>query len=208
MYTYPDVPNYEHNDRTVLLYPGAEAKTVPELFTKLQVPTYTELMLSELPAGYNVGTLQTKIVRKNCSNQIFHVEKLPIDRVVLIDSTWNQSRGIYSDERLQKIPKIILQNRPSQFWRYQKGSPRWYLSTVEALHQLMLELHLCAWGCSEQYKSELIKDYPVHGPENHEQCTPYNGQYDNLLYFFKYMYEKLNTLYSHGDLLAYKRPML
>lgn len=163
-------------------------------------------MLSQLPAGYNVGTLRTKIMNKNTENQIFHVKNLPIDRVVLIDSTWNQSRGIYSDERLKKIPKIVLQNRPSQFWRHQKGSPRWYLSTVEALHQLMLELHLCAWGCSENYKSDLTKDYPVH-EDDHAHCKPYSGQYDNLLYFFKYMYEKLHSLYKHDDLLAYKRPM-
>lgn len=207
VYTYPDVPDYVLDDRTVLLYPGAEAKTVPELFTNQQEPTYSEFMISQQPAGYNVGTLRTKIMNKNRENQIYHVKNLPIDKVVLIDSTWNQSRGIYSDERLQKIPKIVLQNRPSQFWRHQKGSPRWYLSTVEALHELMLELHLCAWGCSEHYKSDLTKDYPVHRDENHPHCKPYNGQYDNLLYFFKYMYEKLHSLYRHDDLLAYKRPM-
>lgn len=208
VYTYPNVPDYALDDRTVLLYPGAEARTVPELFTNKQEPTYSEFMLSQLPAGYNVGTLRTKTMLKNCENQIYHVEKLPIERVVLIDSTWNQSRGIYSDERLQKIPKIVLQNRPSQFWRHQKGSPRWYLSTVEALHQLMLELHLCAWGCSDYYKYDLTKDYPVHNEENHPYCKPYNGQYDNLLYFFKYMYEKLHSLYRHEDLLAYQRPMV
>lgn len=209
VYTYPNVPDYSLDGRTVLLYPGAEAKTVPELFTEKQIsPSYSERLLAQLPSGYNVGTLMTKVLGESKENKIHHVDNLPINRVVLIDSTWNQSRGIYCDERLQKIPTVVLQNRPSQFWRHQKGSPRWYLSTVEALHQLMLELHLCAWGCSKSYKSDLTQDYLVHDTEpNHSHCKPYSGEYDNLLYFFKYMYEKLHTLYKHEDLLAYKRPM-
>lgn len=202
------MPQYEYNGRTVLLYPGTDACTVRELFTGKQTAVgYLEKRLAELPAGYNVGTLMTKTYNRDDSQHIYHVKRLPIDRVVLIDSTWNQSRGIFADERLQKIPKIVLQNRVSQFWRHQKGSPRWYLSTVEALHQLMLELHLCAWGRHKHYISDLTITYPVHNEDDHSECSPYRGQYDNLLYFFKYMYEKLHALYKHDELLAYKRPM-
>ncbi|CAG9782929.1 unnamed protein product [Diatraea saccharalis] len=211
VYTYPDVPDYDLDGRTVLLYPGTEAQTVRDLFTGITNNiSYTERILSELPHGYNVGTLMTKIVQKEVScEDIYHVKKLPIDCVILIDSTWNQSRGIFADKRLQKLPKIVLQKRPSQFWRHQKGSPRWYLSTVEALHQLMLELHLCAWGRNTNYQNSLALHYPVHDYNtDHSHCEPYEGQYDNLLYFFKYMYEKLHILYRHEDLLAYKRPML
>ncbi|XP_075982928.1 tRNA-uridine aminocarboxypropyltransferase 1 [Anticarsia gemmatalis] len=209
VYTYPDVPEYTLDGRTVLLYPGAEARTVRELFTgKRNTPSYSELLLAELPSGYNVGTLMTKVLNESENDEIFHVDKLPIERVVLIDSTWNQSRGIYADKRLQRIPKIVLQNRASQFWRHQRGSPRWYLSTIEALHQLLLEIHLCAWGRSESYNSFLTNHYPIHSAHvNHPHCQPYEGQYDNLLYFFKFLYEKLHSLYQHEDLLAYKRPM-
>lgn len=210
VYTYPEMPDYDLK-KTVLLYPGAEAKSVSQLFEKeSRSGTYSQKLLAELPSGYNVGTLMKKIfTEEHTINQIFHVKELPIDKVVLIDSTWNQSRGIFADERLQKIPKIVLQNRPSQFWRHQKGSPRWYLSTVEALHQLMLELHLCAWGRNADYKSHLTAHFPIHSPQEHvNQCQPYMGQYDDLLYFFKYMYQKLHTLYKHEDMLAYKRPMI
>lgn len=208
IYTYPNVPEYDNDGRTVLLYPGAEAKTVRELFTgKQDKATYAELMLTKLPSGYNVGTLMTQILTSSDCHEIYHVNKFPIDRVILIDSTWNQSRGIYADERLKKIPTIVLQKRASQFWRHQKGSPRWYLSTIEALHQLMLELHLYAWGRNKHYISYLTIHYPIHSQDDHSQCKPYSGQYDNLLFFFKYMYEKLHSLYKHEDLLAYKRPM-
>ncbi|RVE51434.1 hypothetical protein evm_003835 [Chilo suppressalis] len=211
IYTYPHVPHYYLDNRTVLLYPGTEAKTVRQLFTgESNNVSYNESILSELPYGFNVGTLMTKIIGDNFQcEDIYHNKELPVDKVVLIDSTWNQSRGIFADKRLNTLPKIVLQNRPSQFWRHQKGSPRWYLSTIEAVHQLMLELHLCAWGRSVDYKSSLTMHYPVHESNiEHSHCTPYEGQYDNLLYFFKFMYEKLHTLYKHEDMLAYKRPML
>lgn len=209
VYTYPDVPEYSLDGRTVLLFPGASARTVKELFTgKKDGPTYSDLLLAELPSGYNVCTMMTKIFHSDNIDEIHHVQKLPVDRVVLIDSTWNQSKGIYADERIRKIPTIVLQRRASQFWRHQRGSPRWYLSTIEALHQLLLELHVCAWGRSEQYESTLTIDSPIHkAEEDHPQCQPYTGQYDNLLFFFKFMYEKLHSLYKHDDLLAYKRPM-
>ncbi|XP_053601415.1 tRNA-uridine aminocarboxypropyltransferase 1 [Plodia interpunctella] len=210
IYIYPEIPKYASDDRTVLLYPGVDASTVQDLFTeKKKSVSYSEHLLAELPPGYNVGTLMRKNLGNDTTFKIYHVKELPVDRVILIDSTWNQSRGIFADERLQKMPKIVLQNRASQFWRHQRGSPRWYLSTIEALHQLMLELHISAWGLCTQYSSELTLQYPVHNSdEDHAQCKPYNGQYDNLMYFFKFMYEKLHILYKHDDLLAYKRPML
>ncbi|XP_022119767.1 tRNA-uridine aminocarboxypropyltransferase 1 [Pieris rapae] len=208
IYTYPNIPQYDEDERVVLLYPGTDACTVPELFTgRYEKQSYADHLLAELPHGYNVGTLMKKIFNNNQVHRIFHSENLPIDRLVLIDSTWNQSKGIFADSRLQCIPKVVLQNRVSHFWRHQKGSPRWYLSTIEALHQFLLELHICAWGCDKKYVSELTQEYSIHEEQNHLQCKPYNGQYDELLYFFKFMYEKLHRLYDHENLLAYKRPM-
>jgi hypothetical protein len=40
-----------------------------------------------------------------------------------------------------------------------------------------------------------------------ESFGPYKGEYDNLLFFFCYMYSKIHTLYNHEDLHAYKRPL-
>jgi len=40
-----------------------------------------------------------------------------------------------------------------------------------------------------------------------ESFGPYKGEYDNLLFFFCYMYSKIHTLYNHEDLQAYKRPL-
>jgi hypothetical protein len=42
---------------------------------------------------------------------------------------------------------------------------------------------------------------------NSECFGPYKGEYDNLLFFFCYMYSKIHKLYKHDDLRAYKRPL-
>lgn len=50
----------------------------------------------------------------------------------------------------------------------------------------------------------------INGKET-EECAEinqkYHGEYDNLLYFFKYMYDKIHSIYDHDQLQAYKRPL-
>lgn len=138
--------------------------------------------------------------------------KLPIKKAVFIDSTWNQSKGIYKDERIQRIPCVVIQNRISQFWRHQKGSPRWYLATVEAIHQFLIEIHLHCWGLNPNYKG--INSCFTEKCLNQFEClysadeNAYNGQYDNLLYFFQHMYDLIHKYYNHEELYAYKRRLM
>lgn len=125
---------------------------------------------------------------------------LPFTRVILIDSTWNQSNGIYKDPRLFSLPTVILHEKISQFWRHQKGSPRWYLATIEAIHQLLVETDVCTLA----FRSASIT---ADSSENSSQQL-YDGKYDNLLFFFRFMYTKIHTLYDHDKLLSYKRRLL
>lgn len=112
---------------------------------------------------------------------------------------------------------MILKSRISQFWRHQKKSPRWHLATIEAIHQFLVELHTCALGVEEDYNKfgdsmepkcneRCVKECSITNSEDIMQ--KYNGQYDNLLYFFKYMYEKIHSIYNHNKLQAYKRPLI
>jgi len=123
---------------------------------------------------------------------------------------------IYKDQRLRELQCITLRSRISQFWRHQKKSPRWYLATIEAIHQFLVELHTCALGVAEEYAD--LDGSTLNGEQNSvtnseemEECWEvtqrYNGQYDNLLYFFKYMYDKIHSIYDHDKLWAYKRPL-
>lgn len=159
--TYPCVPEYKDDEKVVLIYPGASARTTKEYFDGKR---------DSLSDG------------------------LPFTRAVFIDSTWNQSKGIYKDERICKLPTIILRNKVSQFWRHQKNSPRWYLATIEAIHQLLVEIDV-ELAKSTEDKCETIKQF-------------YDGKYDDLLFFFCFMYSKIHNLYDHDSLLSYKRPLL
>lgn len=82
------------------------------------------------------------------------------------------------------LPCIKLQLRLSQFWRHQNGSPRWFLATIEAIHQLLVEYTEIEHVTNEPYKN-----------------------YDNLLFFFRFMYEKIHILYEHDKLKSYRRPI-
>jgi len=209
--------------------------------------------------------------------------KFPLVELFFIDSTWNQSRGIYKDQRLREIPCVVIQSRISQFWRHQHGSPRWFLATIEAVHQFLIELHIiCKLGGegllenSEQCKNQNISKLeesssslnsavtpsrsqtsqvnvqtphtvpcsvnPVKNPSQNPEkqpskfvknlslcrgirldpggdhgidlCGPdqwkgkYAGEYDNLLFFFQFMYHKIHSIYDHNKLRSYQRVMI
>jgi len=101
---------------------------------------------------------------------------------------------------------VILRARISYFWRHQKNSPRWYLATIESIHQFLVELHTYALGVEEDYKNIVFnKRHEKKNPEtdkfpyycviNREEIMQkYNGQYDNLLYFFRYIFENLKLI--------------
>ncbi|XP_047107631.1 tRNA-uridine aminocarboxypropyltransferase 1 isoform X1 [Schistocerca piceifrons] len=163
IYTYPDIPHYEEEEKVVLVYPGKAASTIEELF--IQPRSANSNVLDDTKSTWSIKE-----------------GNLPVTRAVFIDSTWNQSRGIYKDPRLRALPCVILQSRLSQFWRHQKGSPRWYLATVEAIHQFLVELVTAS-------------------------SSSYDGEFDSLLFFFRYMYSKIHSLYPNRDLRAYKRPI-
>ncbi|XP_014217077.1 DTW domain-containing protein 1 [Copidosoma floridanum] len=185
IYTYPDFPEFPDKETTVLIFPGKNPMNVEDLFIK--------------------NKDENKILIKSTKN------KFPITRAVFIDSTWHQTKSIYKDQRLRDLPCVILRSRISQFWRHQKKSPRWYLATVEAIHQLLVELHVSSFGIVDNYADieDLISTKDVKSNVTEEYlCQPYNGQYDNLLFFFKYMYEKIHEIYDHDKLWAYKRPLL
>lgn len=236
IYTYPNIPDYSRKlDETVLIFPSTASRTVWQLFEG-QTPNCNQF--SDYPKGYNIGTLlKRRIIEDNCSDESGKTELLlqqeqehkqnqetqmevnannfPIKRAVFIDSTWNQSRSLYKDSRINALPTVVLQNRCSQFWRYQSGCPRWYLATIEAIHQFLLELHIHAWGVNTHYRGlenlEIAEDFAkrarfVNAEENDLAAeAPYNGQYDNLMFFFANMYDLIHKYYDHKSLKSYKQ---
>ncbi|XP_002136980.2 DTW domain-containing protein 1 [Drosophila pseudoobscura] len=226
IHTYPDIPDYRLDKDVVLIFPSAKSLTVPQLFER-----NVQLKIDDnygLPKGHHMGTMLRRRVDEievledqpeTTSKRSYTYGNLPVRRAVFIDSTWNQSRGIYADERVRGLRTVVLQNRLSQFWRHQRGSPRWYLATIEAIHQFVLEVHVNAWGLNSAYRGldnleitegfhQLAAPLTREAPsEDVERESPYNGQYDNLLYFFANMYDLIHKYYDHNDLISYRRPI-
>ncbi|KAI9584942.1 tRNA-uridine aminocarboxypropyltransferase 1 [Glossina fuscipes] len=218
IYTYPNIPDYQKDrEDVILIFPSAQSITVPQLFER-KVKIYNEHTFA-YHKGYNVGTLLKSRMKEIIEDDSVQsrLEYLPLKKAIFIDSTWNQSRSIYKDERIKCLKSVVLQNRSSQFWRHQKNSPRWYLATIEAIHQFLLELHINAWGLNSKYKGlenleiddNLYKIAQIieTGINNVEPTAPYNGQYDNLMYFFANMYNLIHKYYDHNELKSYRRPI-
>uniref|UniRef100_A0A182VY53 tRNA-uridine aminocarboxypropyltransferase 1 n=1 Tax=Anopheles minimus TaxID=112268 RepID=A0A182VY53_9DIPT len=226
IYTYPNIPDYRAEEGVVLIFPTPTALTVASLFSG---ETYQMKENYGLPKGYHMGTLLRFRLNDIVDAHLQHhqtnessteecsASSFPVKRAVFIDSTWSQCRGIYKDERLSSLRTVVIQNRISQFWRHQRNSPRWFLATVEAIHQFVLEVHIAAWGLDSRYrgldhihlKMDLIpKDRIIHPHEvKPDEVQPYNGQYDNILFFFRHMYNLIHKHYDHEKLKAYKRPL-
>nr|XP_023014124.1 DTW domain-containing protein 1 [Leptinotarsa decemlineata] len=216
IYTYPNIPDYR-NENVVLIFPSQQAINVSQLVSSNlpldSIKGCKNDSLDEIPKGHHRSTLM-KYIPESREDYEFNrtTKELPISKAIFIDSTWNQSRGIYKDERIKRIPCVVIQNRISQFWRHQKGSPRWYLSTIEAIHQFLIEVHLHCWGLNPNYSG--IKNCVTEKCLSHfeglysSESQAYNGQYDNLLYFFHHMYDLIHKYYQHKDLYAYKRRLL
>ncbi|XP_046466396.1 tRNA-uridine aminocarboxypropyltransferase 1 [Neodiprion pinetum] len=187
IYTYPEFPEILVDDKVVLIFPSKTACSIEDLFTR-------------------------KVDHGGHSKEQRIHNEFPITRAIFIDSTWHQTKSIYKDPRLRELDCVVLKSRISQFWRHQKSSPRWYLATIEAIHQFLVELHTNAFGALENYSAEPLEAVEAENPTDDIAESflthKYSGQYDNLLYFFKYMYEKIHSIYDHDKLWAYKRPLI
>ncbi|CAL1535654.1 unnamed protein product [Lymnaea stagnalis] len=106
---------------------------------------------------------------------------LPFDRVVFVDSTWNQTHNIINDERLKNLKRVELRSRNTHFWRCQDGKPKTYLSTIEAIYYFIKDFHTIFIN------------------------SEYNHEYDNLLFFFSFMYQKIRKNSGGNHLKAYQR---
>ena len=124
-----------------------------------------------------MGPLRHSLTVTRQSRTEFRSNKMKLisDKIVFIDSTWNQCYKISQDPRIKDLPQVIINSRSTLFWRYQAGKPKEYLSTIEAIYYLCVDYQEIILG------------------EEHD------GKFDNLLFFFKFMYEKIHELYQENQ---------
>lgn len=86
----------------VLLFPGPDAMTVEELWEHFSADT----------CG---GEPRPKRLKVNEQSDGAETHICPVHRVIFIDSTWNQTTRIITDERLQGTDRKNIQNSDSTF---------------------------------------------------------------------------------------------
>ncbi|NXA33171.1 DTWD1 protein, partial [Eudromia elegans] len=170
IYKYPCIPEYkEKRHETALIFPGPNSISVKDIALHLQKYAKKSVCYNDDDCSREPILKQAKIepeeekdLKEGISSNRSECTKLK--KIVFIDSTWNQTNKIITDERLQGLLQIELKTRKTCFWRHQKGKPDTYLSTIEAIYYFLVDYH-----------QEILK-------EN------YKGQYDNMLFFFTFMY--------------------
>lgn len=177
IYTYPCIPEFD-KDKAVLVFPGPGAVSVQDMLQCLHdrsnsgshdssnEPCVKRFKSEDVQSATHTAENSesgTPDEAKSSESRVY-----PLQRVVFIDSTWNQTNKISTDERLQDLLQVELKMRKTCFWRRQKGKPDTYLATIEAIYYF-------------------LKDF-------HEHCLAqeYNGEYDNLLFFYSYLHSVIN----------------
>lgn len=89
-----------------------------------------------------------------------------------------------------------------------------------AIHQFLLEVHINAWGLNRTYcrsldsleiQTNFINEHLIIDKKDAEHvdgCTdPYNGQYDNLFFFYTHIYQLIHEYYDRTDSKTARRPI-
>ncbi|KAM6425856.1 tRNA-uridine aminocarboxypropyltransferase 1 isoform 1-T1 [Liasis olivaceus] len=170
IYTYPCIPDYEEMQHEIaLIFPGPNSVSVGNVPLSLQAQCKMDTK------GLSAEPVLKCAKLEPSHSSIMSEDKLPkgknaaLKKIIFIDSTWNQTNKIITDERLQGLLQIELKSRKTCFWRHQKGKPETYLSTIEAIYYFLVDYH-----------KEVLKE-------------KYDGQYDNLLFFFSFMYKLIRN---------------
>uniref|UniRef100_A0A8C9Q1M3 tRNA-uridine aminocarboxypropyltransferase 1 n=1 Tax=Spermophilus dauricus TaxID=99837 RepID=A0A8C9Q1M3_SPEDA len=176
IYTYPCIPEYEEKDHeVVLVFPGPQSISIKDISFHLQKRSQNK------SRGQNDDLDKPSFKRKKIEDQEDYdlndsmCKNTILKKIIFIDSTWNQTNKIFSDERLQGLLQVELKTRKTCFWRHQKGKPDTFLSTIEAIYYFLVDYH-----------TDVLKE-------------KYKGQYDNLLFFYSFMYHLIKNAKCSGD---------
>ncbi|KAJ4461502.1 putative DTW domain protein [Paratrimastix pyriformis] len=113
------------------------------------------------------------------ARSLHEIDLRRVKRVVFIDSTWQKAGSVLHHPTLANIPRVKIEAENTAFWRYQDVSPH-CLATIEAIYYFFREFANAKDG-------------------------RYEGQYDNLLYFFSYYYDKIQSYYRSDPSLKFSK---
>ncbi|KAJ2788142.1 hypothetical protein GGI15_000163 [Coemansia interrupta] len=140
---------------------AVHAKLIAPSDTRLT--TYTEASLADVDLSRTLLLFPGPDAR-----DISEVDRGSFDRVVVIDGTWRQAKGMVRlDAGLRTLRKVTVHPRKTRFWRYQSLDDS-FMATIEAIYFL--------------YRDTV-------GPG-------YAGEYDGLMFFYKYFYQMIQSEYA------------
>ncbi|KAM5235901.1 tRNA-uridine aminocarboxypropyltransferase 1 [Ctenodactylus gundi] len=181
IYTYPCIPEYEEERHEVaLVFPGPQSISIKDISFHLLQRIQKKGKNNDLatPSFKRKKTEE----QQGCELDGSQCKGTTLKKVIFIDSTWNQTNKILTDERLQGLLQVELTTRKTCFWRHQKGKPDTFLSTIEAIYYFLVDYH-----------TDLLKE-------------KYKGQYDNLLFFYSFMYQLIKNAKCSGNKETTKLP--
>ncbi|KPI85175.1 hypothetical protein ABL78_5763 [Leptomonas seymouri] len=150
-------------------------------------------------------------------HEVEHLEQYK--NVVFIDSTWQQSKAIARDERVNRFKHVRIKSQTSLFWRFQNNDPT-YLATVEAIYYFLREYitqvnkvkalaassepsaNESALASSDQSTSAV----DAQRDDNDDSAGSdayYHGEVDDLLYYYINQYIGVQQRYTSGTLSKY-----
>lgn len=134
-----------------------------------EIPTYDK---SDVILVYPDEKSTTISSTENFGNKN-QVDFTGIKKILFIDGTWKQSRQIRRHQNLNNLQSIRLGNDvQTQYWRSQKGYSDEGLATIEAIYYFLKEYH-----------EKVLK-------------KPYDGEYDDILFIYKFLHKKIYQLHS------------
>jgi len=128
--------------------------------------------LHEYPNFPDYNTDDTVLLfpsKNSCSVNDVDISKLK--KVVFIDCQWQKTRRMMNDPRLSKLQQVKINLHKTLFWRYQSYGEG-CLATIEAVHYFFKEYHEKA------------------------NNGKYDGEYDNLLYYYSLFYNIIQNHYK------------
>lgn len=153
--------------------------------------------------------------------EVEHLEQYK--NVVFIDSTWQQSKSIARDARVNKFKHVRIKSQTSLFWRFQNNDPT-YLATVEAIYYFLREyitqvnkVRAQAAGPSSALtapppppaQAVEEKTEPQAPPSSSDAAADaeasqfYHGEVDDLLFYYINQYIGVQQRYTQGELNKY-----
>lgn len=155
-------------------------------------------------------------------HEVEHLEQY--QNVVFIDSTWQQSKAIARDARVNQFKHVRIKSQTSLFWRFQNNDPT-YLATVEAIYYFLREYitqvnkvkALQSVTAAPNTSANAATASPSanastpngaskaekEGQDEADNAAYYHGEVDDLLYYYINQYIGVQQRYTSGALSKY-----